>query len=425
VVHEFGHYGFGLFDEYLGAPQGVPRGLSYPEMCRCIMGHQYSDHKICFDGNHRAYTNQGLWNGRSCWRQIEEWHEGLRGGYYAPVTTPMERGGVVPPEIGNRVGEEVEGTILDSETTAFDARLEVAGPFGRKLGGVLVYAVQKHDGRTLYQGQTRGDGRMELVGIHAADFVFGLKDGARAELRITNQRSSYTLEFDAEPKEDRGPPPLVIVRPELSLGRKAGATVETALLARAAGTPILSLLGDPKVEVPLVPVARPEERRFTGFLPESAVRGGRVTLETVVPDAVEGDVTAATDVVFADLPHDEDAMVASFDGSVRIQAPAGAFAAPLAVAIASTAGPAFREEGVRSAGRVHAFFASGEDLPFRRPLRLAFQIGRDAGASRLLPQRFDPAKGAFVPLPILPSPATDVLLTEIETPGLVALFERL
>src|SRR6185295_15307851 len=81
----------------------------------------------------------------------------------------------------------------------------------------LVYTDQAGDGRTLYQGQTYGDGVMKLMGVHVGDKVWALRDGARAEFRVGERRGDYVIDFDSEPgAESAAPPaPLVSVHPEV------------------------------------------------------------------------------------------------------------------------------------------------------------------------------------------------------------------
>jgi len=422
VVHEFGHYGLGLFDEYLGAPEGVPRGLAYPEMCRCIMGYQYADHKICWEGNHHAYTNQGMWNGCSCWEQIERWHEGMRSGFYVPVITPRERGGVVPPDFVSHVGEELRLVVHDHDTGAFDAVLSLAGPFGTALDGVLVYTDSSMSARTMYQGVTRGDGTMELMGVHVGDRVRGLKDGARAELVIGERRAAYRLEFDSEPSDELGPPPLVLVRLERANGAVAGASVEVAPLRPVVLPPsIVAYGGGPRV-IELEPREVRGEERFVGVFARDELNGGRLRFETVLPDPVRGDSTLVTDAVLGELPAGAETELASFDGSVRLRIPEGVVAEAVPLCIASTAGPPTVSGDARSLGRSHAILPSTEANPFRRPVLLAFRADASASLDVQEVRRYDPALGEFTPLRTVPSPDETELLVELEGPGVVALF---
>lgn len=422
VVHEFGHYGLGLFDEYLGAPEGVLRGLAYPEMCRCIMGYQYADHKICWEGNHHAYTNQGMWNGCSCWEQIERWHEGMRSGFYVPVTTPRERGGVVPPDFVSHVGEELRLVVHDHDTGAFDAAVSLAGPFGTALGGVLVYTDLAASGRAMYQGVTRGDGTMELMGVHVGDRVRALKDGARAELTIGERGGAYRLEFDSEPSDELGPPPLVLVRLERADGAVAGASVEVVPLRPVALPPSIVAYGGGERGIALEPREVRGEERFVGAFLPGDLGEGRLRFETLLPDPVRGDSTLVTDAVLGELPAETERELASFDGSVRIRVPEGVVAEATTLCIASTAGPPLEAGAARSLGRLHAILPSTEGNPFRRPVLLA--VHAEASAPRDLQEirRYDALLGEFTPLRALPSPVEDELLVELEEPGVIALF---
>jgi hypothetical protein len=429
IVHEFGHYGLGLYDEYLGAPQGLYRGLAYWEMCRCIMGYQYADWKICWAGNHHPYTNQGMWNGRSCWQQIQEWHQGLRGGLFAPVTTPVERGGVVPPPFENHVGDELSVVIRDSQTNGFDATLRVAGLGESNRSNVLVYTEQKGDGRTLYQGITWGDGAMKLMGVHVGDRVWGLRDGARAEFRVNERRADYVLDFDSEPGPDAPPTPLVRVHPERTGERDAGATVEIATFVPPSGAPTLKRRGSPAPitleVVPPDPNAKPSgaSDRWIARLAESDFAAGRLALELLLPDATRGDRTIVTDVVRAPLPAGAEAELASFDGSLRIHFAPGALEHATPLCIASTAGPPRFVEGRRSLGRFQAI-ESGDGGPFRAPATIVLQVPPPADRVHVEVRRYDEATREFVVLPSERAPEPDALLAKLDGPAIVALFEQ-
>jgi len=422
VVHEFGHYGFGLFDEYLGAPQGSHRGLSYAEMCRCFMGYQYADHKACWEGNHQAYTNQGLWNRCSCWEQIERWHEGPRSGFQVPITTPRERGGVVPPDFVSSVGEELRARVHDHDTGAFDARLTLGGPFGSALGGVLVYADLEAEGRTMYQGATSSGGTMQLMGVHVGDRVRGLKDGLRTEFVIGERRAQYRLEFDSEPMSDLGPPPLLLVRPERANGAAAGVTVELIPLRPVLGKPALKVHGGSERTVLLEPFEVRGETRFVGFLPAEAAGAGRLLFETVVPDAVRGDLTLVTDAVLGELPAGRESEAASFDGSLRLRLPEGTLAESVPYCIASTAGPRLVSGDAVSVGRLHAILPAAEGNPFLGPVQLSLRFDAAFARERLEVRRYDSTRGEFMSLPVRPSPAEGELLAELDEPGVVGLF---
>lgn len=416
VVHEFGHYGLGLYDEYLGAPEGVGRGLAYPEMCRCIMGYQYADHKICWDGNHRAYTNQGMWNGRSCWRQIEDWHEGERSGFRVPVTTPMERGGVVPPVFANSIGNDVKVVIRDVDTGGFGARLSVAGPFGASQSGVLVYVDQQGDGRTLYQGVSRGDGALELMGVHPGDRVWGLFGGARAELTLGERRAEYLLEFGSEPNAAGGAAALVRVLPERGPDGALGAAVEVVPLAALSGTPALYALSNQRREVPLAPL---DSERFLGALSAADAPAGRAALELHLPDAIRGDSTVVADAVLMDVAAGASAVVASFDGSVEVRIAPGAIGAP--VALTSTAGPQPFAEG-ELIGRVHALAAAGERSAFAGPVIAEFSDADAAAGAE--PCALDPRTGALAPLPRVAGAPEGAVWVELDGPCWFALVRR-
>ncbi|MBL8843810.1 MAG: carboxypeptidase regulatory-like domain-containing protein [Planctomycetes bacterium] len=432
VVHEFGHYGLGLFDEYLGAPQGEYRGLSYPEMCRCIMGYQYADWKICWHGNHHAYTNQGMWNGRSCWQQIEEWHEGLRGGYFAPVTTPAERGGVVPPPFETRIGEELALVIRDHDSGGFDATLQLAGLAGSERAGAVVHVEQRHDGRTLYQGQTYGDGTIGLMGVHVGDRVSAVVEGRRAEFTVRERSARYVLELDGGRGETLAPMPRVVVVPEVANGVDAGGAIEVAPWLPLDGAPRLRWRGEASRE--LAPLAG-LPGVFGASIAEASWSGARLSGELVLPDAARGDSTVTIEAVRAVVAADREESVASFDGALELRLPPGSLAAGQRVVIASSAGPRVHvaADGTvvapaaaahASVGRLHSIAAAGAPAPFARPVALLLHAPDGSALERLHVRRLDPATRRFERLESQPGAEPDTLLARLDAPGAVALFEE-
>lgn len=360
VVHEFGHYGFGLYDEYLGAPQGVHRGLSYPEMCRCIMGYQYADFKICFEPHHRTYTNQGMWNGRSCWKQLEDQYEGWRGGVYVPVRTPIERNGVLPPPIPNHIGNELAVVIRDESTNGYVALLEIANPMARGAGGIPVSI--ESNGESVFQGVTRGDGAIDLMGVHVGDRVVATYAGARAEFVVRERAERYRLEFGDDVAEDRPAPRIVFFPERRDLNGPPEATLGTLEIES-----MVPLAESPRVFIDAsggAAVARSIDaspQHFVASVPIQAFRNGRATLDCELR-ALSGETTHA--LIDIALGRGRDGVVA-FDGSLEFEidgAPDDSL-----LAITSVAGPADRLVGAngteaRSVGRTHAITALPEGL---------------------------------------------------------------
>ncbi|MBM4016482.1 MAG: carboxypeptidase regulatory-like domain-containing protein [Planctomycetes bacterium] len=434
VVHEFGHYGLGLFDEYLGAPQGEHRYLAYPEMCRCIMGYQYADWKICWHGNHHAYTDQGMWNGRSCWQQIEEWHEGLRGGFYAPVTTPAERGGVVPPSFESRIGEEVALVIRDHDSGGFDATLELEGLGSSERAGAAVHVEQAQDGRTLYQGQTYWNGTIGLMGVHVGDRVSAVVQGRRAEFTVRDRRERYTLEFDGGQSQTRAPLPLVMVVPEVARGVDAGGAIEVAPWLPLDGVPRVRWRGPGAAAIDLAPLAG-LPGVFGAPIAEAHWSGARLSGELVLPDAVRGDATVLLEAVRAVVAADREENVASFDGALELRLPPGSVAAGQRLVVASSAGPrvhvavdgtvvAPAAAAHASVGRFHALALAGAPAPFARPVAVLLHAPEGSALERLHVRRLDPATRRFERLEARPAAEPDTLLAFLDAPGVVALFEE-
>ncbi|HET8644957.1 MAG TPA: hypothetical protein VFO85_05685, partial [Vicinamibacteria bacterium] len=130
LVHEHGHYGLGLWDEYKrlgGSARCTLDRDSVPEERRAsIMQSQFNATELCHDGNHNPMTDQGEVNGQSTWATIAA----LWSNAAWTLRTPMTRGIVNPgpddlscfarltPRVVTVAGEACAGLRLTARGTS-------------------------------------------------------------------------------------------------------------------------------------------------------------------------------------------------------------------------------------------------------------------------------------------------------------------
>jgi hypothetical protein len=252
--------------------------------------------------------------------------------------------------------------------------------------------------------------------VHPGDRVRAFFEGVRAETTIDVRRPAYTLELGGEPASVHGPPPLVLVRSERAAGAPAGVSVEVMALAPLAQPPVLRS-GDPANRaVTLAPTSAAADR-FTGLLPQSDLHAGRLSFECLLPDPARGDLMLVTDAVFAELPAEREAELASFDGSVRMRVSEATLSATATWCIASTSGPPLVVRGHAVTGRVHTILPSLDANPLRSPALLVVR----GGSGRVV--QFDESSRDWLDLPVRPSAVAGEWLVDLPAPGAIAILE--
>ncbi len=192
-IHEFGHYGLDLSDEYndndkniecsgnLGSPNS-PFREDQPKSS-CIMWDERRTFKICSshrDNPHVRGTRQG---DQSCWDKLasrynhsDRWR----------IKTPSERGNI-PGRIVFQNGQPVSGPFISTNFSTVNQdlpnligilTLTVSNNAGSFIRGVEVYTSTTYVGsygwsseRWLHQGKTDSLGRIRIAGIHSGDRV--------------------------------------------------------------------------------------------------------------------------------------------------------------------------------------------------------------------------------------------------------------
>jgi len=173
IIHEFGHYAFGAYDEYF---KNVGPGTasshctldraSHPEAERAsIMDYQYDATEICHDDSHNADTAQGQINGKSVWGTlVGEWTLGDW-----QFRTPMSRGTVDPGPNMLSCIDALTPTLIKSSVVPCPPISVHATYMGSPVAnaGVLL----QHGGDTINEGETNMWGNLTVYGGVAGDTI--------------------------------------------------------------------------------------------------------------------------------------------------------------------------------------------------------------------------------------------------------------
>jgi len=191
MIHEFGHYGLWLYDEYLdrdGKSGGFcthNRGISWSnEPTRAsIMDNQGNASELCSraDSSHLHNTNteqDKQNNGETCWETVMRKYKDSASPSRWTLQSPDTRQvAVVPGPNAIPVAGWVNVTVNDSDTNACAAftRTIVHSASGLPAEGVEV-SLEIASGTTIIEGLTDNAGQIVIVGAHNGDILRAKKD---------------------------------------------------------------------------------------------------------------------------------------------------------------------------------------------------------------------------------------------------------
>jgi hypothetical protein len=195
VVHEFGHYGFGLWDEYLdrdgkegtGAYCASNRGTVAFDNRSSIMDGDASEFCSTVDPNHQHMTNtqhDKLSGGKTTWESIVEQ---LGDSQVSPrwvLETPDDRGAIMtgPSAIPIDIVKVYSTNAQTGACQPFD--LTVNRHDGTPATGAWVSLMRTAG--TLEQGFVRQNGVVNIVGAHVGEAFFASLNGEYAYKPITS-----------------------------------------------------------------------------------------------------------------------------------------------------------------------------------------------------------------------------------------------
>lgn len=384
IVHEFGHYGLGLFDEYIGVINGIWRGLAISEMCPSFMGYQYviggdfnsnRDTELCFRGNHHPYTAQGVYRGMSCWEWVKRTHDGMYGGIRVSLVSPAERGCICPgPALD--IGNKLQAFIHDAETGAFEATLSIAGPWAAEVWGIPVWTTVAAENRKVYQGRTGINSKIRLLGIHVGDRAEAIHEGKQAEMILAERKDEYELQFLPFPRGVSDFPVILSVLPEGVRGEEVSklsaltVEMETPLGAQRPPTGRMRW-GSIEESLSLLPSDR--GTRWTCTVALHPGGQGRGSIEIQIVTASGEPLFVVTDFC-TDLLRDGECECHNFDGTFSLRTVPGALAFESPVVFSSSLVPSFEEDHAALVGRIESIQGKEGPPRFRLPASLRIAI---------------------------------------------------
>ncbi len=170
LIHEFGHYAIGAYDEYFNSSGNSSCTLdraSVPEQDRAsIMDYQYDSTEYCYDSTHNAATAQGETLHQSVWATIAANYEAT----LRIIYTPMLRGGDDPGPYSLSCFDAMTPAVVAVATNACGPiSLQATDLSGAPLSGATVTLT--HNGYQINEGTTDISGYATLYGVVVGDHV--------------------------------------------------------------------------------------------------------------------------------------------------------------------------------------------------------------------------------------------------------------
>ena len=404
--HEFGHYGLGLWDEYLkrdssGGGSCATHYTTQPQASRSsIMYHEWNSSELCstVDPNHLHNTqtaHDALSGGESTWQTV------LRR-FADPATvdrwtlqSPVERGQIVPgPDA--LPGNWVKSNIVNYNTgacSAFDLWLTDGG--GHPIMGALVWL--DRPGIDLTQGVTDANGQITVYGAHNGETLSAQKDGASGSMPISCGAGPAVL----------APAPALTIPPApfaLEVSASAAGQDRLDITVRASVT----LAAPPAVEVQQVAGSEPQAVTMTFDAGSGVYRGQAVLppaggtqgyVRVAATDMAGHTVVRMTSFKLIPVPANESTTVGSAENVLRVTFPAGSLSGDTVVSIQETPqGAATQGELVR-VGAAYAVMAASGQIALNAPAAVLMYY--PVGLSNVVPgtlklHRWDTAAGKWV-----------------------------
>ncbi|MGD8465977.1 MAG: hypothetical protein PVI09_19125, partial [Anaerolineae bacterium] len=220
MIHEFGHYGFGLWDEYLDRDSkkvpiaycatnfDIKANAVAQESQSSIMYYQFSSTELCSDVDpnhrHRIQTEQDAkTGGMSTWELVLLRYEDKDSPARWTLLSPVERGTIVPgPDaIPVRGWSQIYGT--DASTSGlcapFTQKVFYAGS-GQPVEKAELWLDRPGTLPDIKQGRTDKAGEIVIYGAHNGDTLRARKDGASASATLScSSRSAAQQSVAVEP----------------------------------------------------------------------------------------------------------------------------------------------------------------------------------------------------------------------------------
>jgi len=343
-IHEFGHYGLGLWDEYLDR-NGNKTSDAYcatnfdatPEDRRAsIMYFQYTATELCsdFDPNHkhRTQTWHDYKTGESTWETVLRRFADSASPARWTLRSPVERGAIVPGPTAIPVEDWMQVYVTNFNTAVcapFDIVAIYAGS-GAPVDGGDVKVIRP--GVDLEQGKTNELGLITILGAHNGETVHVSKEGSSGSMTVScTPAGAMTLQGLT-----LTPDPFTLQVHIVPLGTQS-MRVEVKASAALAGNPQVSVWQAGADEPIIVPMTYHAD---TGWYSGDATLNPALETQGSV-EIVATNTAAQTvrrDVAFdiEPVPVDEITMLASADDNFRLVLPIGCLSGEAVVSIQRT-----------------------------------------------------------------------------------------
>jgi hypothetical protein len=214
MLHEFGHYGLGLWDEYLNGP-GQESAYHVANLrttsgnrCTSIMNDLYGATGLCSrdDPNYQDSTRAEHYTktkGELTWETVLRRFADTASRARWMLQSPVERGGVVPgPEV-IPVGDWMQVHITDHDTGVCPAfKIQAMyGETGEPMGEAEVQVESSSPSRpALDQGKADESGQILIYGAHPGDRIEVRKGTSSAMITVDcSETQVWRQEATAEP----------------------------------------------------------------------------------------------------------------------------------------------------------------------------------------------------------------------------------
>jgi len=181
TIHEFGHYGLFLYDEYEDEDGGDSQCTTdiddntVPASERaCFMDSQYRATEMCSilpDHPHNADTEQHAIRGEPCWESVRRRFRDDGTDRWI-IETAYDRGSIMPGPTSIAVSQWMLYQLGNWDTgVCAPWEWQVLDPSGDPLASAAVWIETPMGLRLLTQGHTDADGRITILGAHDGDLI--------------------------------------------------------------------------------------------------------------------------------------------------------------------------------------------------------------------------------------------------------------
>jgi len=372
MIHEFGHYGLYLYDEYrrddgsqsqctlrrsetTASPyrgywiRGQPR-VEDPAAAS-VMDFQGVTSEFCSTLSHNPHnvdTEQHQRNGESCWETIVRYYQDRQPTPRWQIQTPVTRGQAVPGPSSIPVTGWMPATVVANANTgacSVDPVYEVRHLWGAPAAGADIRL--RNAGRTIYQGKTDAQGEITLLGAANGDRLVAELWGLDLRINSTQVSCLTGLAMGSSTEIVLQPAPFVLDIAVVPTGSAGQAQVSIHASTALSGTPQVRIFQSGSTAPTIVPVAYDSgTQAYTGTFGLDPARPQAGDVEVIAEDTTGHDLQLFSAFSLSQVPASQDVTIYSADGQVELYLPAGSLSADGRLSIAPEATVGALPEGL-------------------------------------------------------------------------------